>query len=148
MGKVIVEKQADVKNLNQLFWATVQKAIASHRCDVRVASAFRSYAKQAYLYALFLAGLGNPANRPGTSLHELGLATDLHPVDGDYSALADTMRSIGLATVGSKEPWHWQGDKAFFAQVARVIVFPFGFMAMSGVIVYLVWKYSKTVQTV
>ena len=40
-------------------------------------SAYRSYDEQAYLYDLFLAGAGAPANPPGTSSHETGLAVDV-----------------------------------------------------------------------
>lgn len=41
------------------------------------ASAFRTYEQQAYLYDLFVSGQGAPANPPGTSSHELGIAVDL-----------------------------------------------------------------------
>lgn len=42
-----------------------------------VAAAGRTYAQQAYLYALWRAGRGNHAAKPGTSLHETGLALDI-----------------------------------------------------------------------
>jgi LysM repeat protein len=40
-------------------------------------SAFRTYAQQDYLYQLYLAGAGEPANPPGSSTHELGVAVDV-----------------------------------------------------------------------
>jgi LysM repeat protein len=40
-------------------------------------SGYRTYEQQAYLYDLFLQGVGAPANPPGTSSHELGIAIDL-----------------------------------------------------------------------
>lgn len=40
-------------------------------------SAYRTYEQQAYLYDLFLAGQGAPANPPGTSSHETGYAVDV-----------------------------------------------------------------------
>jgi murein DD-endopeptidase MepM/ murein hydrolase activator NlpD len=40
-------------------------------------SGYRTYDQQAYLYDLFLSGQGAPANPPGTSSHELGIAVDL-----------------------------------------------------------------------
>ena len=40
-------------------------------------SAYRSYDQQAYLYGLYLSGQGAPANPPGTSSHETGLAVDV-----------------------------------------------------------------------
>lgn len=109
MGKLIVESQADVRNLKPAFWSQVQRAVAAHRCGVRIVSAWRSYAKQAYLYALFKAGIGNPANPPGTSTHEKGLAVDAHPEDGNYAALNDTMRQFGIIGDKPAELWHFEG---------------------------------------
>jgi LysM repeat protein len=40
-------------------------------------SAYRTYDQQAQLYDAFLAGVGAPANPPGTSSHELGTAVDV-----------------------------------------------------------------------
>jgi LysM repeat protein len=40
-------------------------------------SAYRTYEQQAYLYDLFLSGQGAPANPPGTSSHETGMALDV-----------------------------------------------------------------------
>jgi LysM repeat protein len=40
-------------------------------------SAYRTYDQQAYLYDQYLSGQGAPANPPGTSSHELGIAVDL-----------------------------------------------------------------------
>lgn len=40
-------------------------------------SAFRTSEQQSYLYDLYLAGQGAPANPPGSSSHELGVAVDL-----------------------------------------------------------------------
>ena len=41
------------------------------------ASAYRTYQQQAELYDAYLAGVGEPANPPGTSSHELGTAVDV-----------------------------------------------------------------------
>jgi LAS superfamily LD-carboxypeptidase LdcB len=40
-------------------------------------SAYRTYDQQASLYDLYVAGQGAPANPPGSSSHELGLAVDV-----------------------------------------------------------------------
>jgi LysM repeat protein len=40
-------------------------------------SAYRTYDQQSYLYGLYLAGAGPPANPPGMSSHELGTAVDV-----------------------------------------------------------------------
>jgi len=67
-------------------------------------SGYRTYEQQAYLYDLFLSGQGAPANPPGTSVHELGLAVDLaEPV------MRDVVDQIGAGYgwygIGS-EWWH------------------------------------------
>lgn len=61
------------ENLNKL--AHAYKAKTGKTLIVN--SAFRSYEKQKQLYELYKAGKGNPANRPGYSLHEYGLAVDI-----------------------------------------------------------------------
>jgi LysM repeat protein len=40
-------------------------------------AAYRTYEQQAQLYEEFVAGVGEPANPPGTSSHELGIAVDV-----------------------------------------------------------------------
>ncbi len=40
-------------------------------------SAYRTYAQQSQLYGAFLAGQGAPANPPGSSSHESGIAVDV-----------------------------------------------------------------------
>ena len=68
-------------------------------------SAFRTYGQQAYLYDLFLTGQGAPANPPGSSSHELGVAVDLPD-----PAMRDAIDQLGpiygwTATIPS-EWWH------------------------------------------
>ena len=68
-------------------------------------SGFRTYAQQAYLYDLFLAGQGAPANPPGSSSHELGVGVDLAD-----PAMRDAVDQLGAAygwaaTIPS-EWWH------------------------------------------
>jgi LysM repeat protein len=58
-------------------------------------SAYRSYAQQSALYGAFLAGLGAPANPPGTSSHEYGIAVDVQTPE---------MRSV-IDQIGSKYGW-------------------------------------------
>jgi hypothetical protein len=58
-------------------------------------SAYRSYAQQAELYAAFLAGYGAPANPPGTSSHESGIAVDVQTPE---------MRWV-IDQIGSKYGW-------------------------------------------
>jgi LysM repeat protein len=84
------------------------EALASYGVDLQPAgplSGYRTYEEQAYLYDLYLAGQGAPANPPGSSTHEYGIAVDLaDPV------MRDVVDQIGAAygwvgTIAS-EWWH------------------------------------------
>ena len=67
-------------------------------------SGYRTWDQQAYLYDLFLSGQGAPANPPGTSSHEIGIAVDLPD-----PAMRDIVDAIG-PTYGwygiDSEWWH------------------------------------------
>ena len=84
------------------------EALAGYGVDLAPAgplSAYRTYDEQAQLYQQFLDGTGAPANPPGTSSHELGVAVDL----GD-PAMREVIDQIGGAygwagTIPS-EWWH------------------------------------------
>jgi hypothetical protein len=58
-------------------------------------SAYRTYEQQAYLYDQFLAGIGSPANPPGSSSHELGVAVDV---------ATQEMRSV-IDAIGGQYGW-------------------------------------------
>jgi hypothetical protein len=75
-----------------------------------VSSAFRSLAEQTRLYNLFLAGKGSPANLPGTSMHEKGLAVDVACAASDDAARAKWAKEFGLYTPHSTELWHMELD--------------------------------------
>ena len=85
-----------------------------------VTSGGRSTKRQAELYNLFLAGRGNPANRPGTSWHEyepdgsmLAQAADIEPIRGHTDAdLHRAAGRFGLHFPIRKEPWHIQPSEA------------------------------------
>jgi TP901 family phage tail tape measure protein len=71
---------------------------------LRIVSGWRSSARQAQLYAAYLAGRGNLAARPGTSKHEVGLAIDHAPVaNASMKAIA---RQFRLHYPVRGEPWH------------------------------------------
>jgi len=68
-------------------------------------SGFRTYAQQAYLYDLFLAGQGAPANPPGSSSHELGVGVDL--ADPAMRSAVDQLGpAYGWAATIPSEWWH------------------------------------------
>ena len=85
-----------------------QAAVAQYGVDIYPAagslSTFRTYAQQAYLYDLFLAGQGSPANPPGSSSHEWGTAVDL--ADPGMRNVVDAIgAAYGWYGIGS-EWWH------------------------------------------
>lgn len=80
-----------------------------------VTSARRSSAKQAQLYWYWKKGISKiPANRPGTSLHEYGLAFDLARIGQDPLAdpllnwLGAVWESWGGRWGGARDPVHFQ----------------------------------------
>ena len=79
-------------------------AAASDGVDLIIASAFRSDAEQARLWA------ANPDPRwvapPGTSLHRLGTELDLGP-PGAYGWLSQNAERFGFVQRYSWEPWHY-----------------------------------------
>lgn len=75
-----------------------------------VSSAYRSKAEQQRLYDGWVAGLPGfaPANRPGTSQHELGLAVDV-ACPYELNLKRATLGALyGLYTPHSTEPWHFE----------------------------------------
>jgi LysM repeat protein len=70
------------------------------------ASAYRTYGQQAQLYDAFLAGVGPPANPPGTSSHELGTAVDVETPEMRW-VIDQIGWKYGWAKVhGPNEWWH------------------------------------------
>lgn len=69
------------------------------------ASAYRTPEQQQELYDLYLSGQGAPANPPGTSTHELGIAVDLaEPVMRDM--IDQIGAAYGWAGTIPSEWWH------------------------------------------
>ncbi len=80
-----------------------------------VTSARRSPGKQMKLYQKYLRGESLiPANRPGTSLHEYGLAFDMALIGKDpltdplLNWLGQVWESVGGRHGGSRDPVHFQ----------------------------------------
>ena len=71
-------------------------------------SAYRTYEQQAALYDLFLAGLGEPANPPGYSSHELGTAVDV-PTPEMRSVIDEIGWKYGWGKVHAPGEW-WHVD--------------------------------------
>jgi len=72
----------------------------------RVTSTYRTRAQQAKLYADYIAGRSSlPANQPGYSLHERGLAIDI--VTEDLRELVGFMEYLGFKWAGPKDKVHF-----------------------------------------
>ena len=108
-------------DLNSLDWRLVPYAKWIHRVgtfnDGRlvVTSAKRDSAKQARLYDAYIRGESQiPANRPGTSLHEFGLAFDMARIGMDpltdplLAWLGGVWESVGGRWGGARDPVHFQ----------------------------------------
>lgn len=75
----------------------------------RVTSSYRSTEEQTRLYELWLAGKGNLAAKPGSSLHELGLAIDARGTPDWEEAMSAAGFHRPLMVPGPRyEPWHWE----------------------------------------
>jgi hypothetical protein len=75
--------------------------------QVKITSGWRSRATQTKLYNDYLAGKSiYPANPPGTSKHELGLALDI--LSTNTNALVNLLTSVGLVWGGVDDPIHFQ----------------------------------------
>ena len=71
------------------------------------ASAYRTWDQQNELYQQYLNGTGNPANPPGTSTHELGVAVDV-PDPGMRDVIDQIGGGYGWSGTIPSEWWHVQ----------------------------------------
>jgi LysM repeat protein len=90
------------------FNAMRQEALATYGVDLYPGgpvSAHRTYTQQQYLYDLYLSGQGAPANPPGTSSHESGLAVDL--ATPEMRSIVDEIGpAYGWYAPHANEWWH------------------------------------------
>ena len=87
--------------------ANLPKVSRSRGYEVRVTSGYRSYATQKKLYLDYINGRSlYPANPPGQSWHEKGLAIDV--VSNNESDTVALLTSIGLVWAGPEDPIHFQ----------------------------------------
>lgn len=83
------------------------RVAASQGFQVRITSGYRSRATQAKLYSDYLKGVAAyPANPPGTSTHEKGLALDILSTNTD--ALVGLLTGVGLRWAGPADPIHFE----------------------------------------
>lgn len=99
--------------LHPVLARAVDRVIAASGGSVHVVSGFRSSEKQAILWADAVARYGTAeaaddwVARPGTSMHEKGLAVDL---GGNLEMAADIVDNLGLPLHRplAHEPWHFE----------------------------------------
>lgn len=85
----------------------LSRVARSQGFDVRITSGYRSYATQAKLYRDYMNGIAAyPANPPGQSKHEKGLALDV--LSTNVEALANLLTSVGLVWAGPADPIHFE----------------------------------------
>jgi D-alanyl-D-alanine carboxypeptidase/Putative Flp pilus-assembly TadE/G-like len=103
----------DGEGLHPLLAASVRQLIAVSDGRVHLVSGFRSAQEQARLWQRAVAKYGsaeeadNWVARPGTSMHERGLAVDL---GGDLDAAVGLVRDLRLPLHRplANEPWHFE----------------------------------------
>ena len=107
------------------YLAMMKAAEDEANLQISINSAFRTFQRQANLYALYKAGKGNLAAVPGRSNHQHGQAFDLntrHNVfDGSdkvYEWLKRNAPKHGFVRAVSNESWHWEYRPAIAAQLA------------------------------
>lgn len=93
----------DYANLVPQFAERLRRLVES--CGLSITSGYRSPERQRQLYEDYLAGRGNPANPPGTSNHEFGLAADLA---GNLDCAHAAAAAVGIIFPIAGEPWHAQ----------------------------------------
>lgn len=87
---------------------SLEKAVAESDAP-RITSAYRTRTEQERLYALFLAGKGSLAAKPGTSLHESGIALDARGSPQWEAAMVRNGWTRPLLNHPKHpEPWHWE----------------------------------------
>jgi hypothetical protein len=118
MGKYVLKAGISLDGLKPKFRERLLPWIEALPFNVVIASTLRDSKEQTVLYHRFLAGLGPPANRPGTSSHENlsgegGEAADVHPdcpIEEKavrFREMQRTCEKYGLKNL-QKEPWHYQ----------------------------------------
>ena len=108
-GKLVAE------NVAHAFLA-MQSAAKQAGVNLVLSSGFRTMEEQERLYAMYQAGTGNLAAKPGYSNHQNGTAVDIAVHDSfnspEYLWLALNARTYGFVNTGKNfsqpEPWHWE----------------------------------------
>lgn len=116
----VVDYYGDVEKISTAVypaWQQMVQAATSDGEELAFRDAFRRYDDQRALYALYLSGKGNPANKPGYSNHQNGIAFDLiveHTGNKGtgtgrvYNWLKTNATTYGFVRTVKGEAWHWE----------------------------------------
>ena len=122
-----INNNVNLKSLNQDFYDRFKKGVEDYGKAVIIASGFRGWLHQFTLwqgYRLF--GNGAPANEPGRSAHNFGLAVDAHPANGiedDYALLGECLSKYGIKrSTNPKERWHYQCNSFKMIPMAAYLI--------------------------
>lgn len=116
-GDVVLGGTQSARQLQALVQAKLSVLSERIRRPLHLNAGYRSRAEQAVLYAAFLAGHGAPADPPGKSRHQRGLAADVEigtPRQakdqnlsvGNNRRAKRVARQVGLTFPHGNEPWH------------------------------------------
>ena len=113
----LVGTRKEIEHISEVSCAKFLEMVAAARDDgimIGVNSCFRSYPQQKQLYEGFKANRPgyNPANPPGMSNHQNGIAFDLDVGGGGsnptYVWLIKNATRFGFLRTVSREAWHWE----------------------------------------
>ena len=106
--RVVAVDGADVEVSTARAFRAMRRAAARAGVGLKIASGFRTYARQAELYREWRRGTGHRAARPGYSNHQAGHALDLSLDAAGIAWLRRNARAFGFHRTVPGEPWHWE----------------------------------------
>ena len=127
MGASLLVKRIALDTLDP--YLDLVAAAAGAGVEVAINSGFRSYPEQKALHDGFVRRLPgfNPADRPGNSKHQNGIAFDIAVGGGAGNPTYDWLRknapARGFVRTVNREPWHWEFDKAKAARAVAAGTF-------------------------
>jgi LAS superfamily LD-carboxypeptidase LdcB len=92
-------------------WLKLKRKAKADGVPLRESSTYRTRQQQLECWMRWKAGTGPRAAPPGKSMHEVGLAVDVHmagETSPEYIWLAENAESFGFYRTVSDEPWHWE----------------------------------------
>ncbi|MCB0878312.1 MAG: M15 family metallopeptidase [Thermoleophilia bacterium] len=101
--------RGDTSGISSLLTSRLDAVARDLGSPIRVESGWRTNHEQANLYQQYLAGTGNLAAVPGTSLHEVGRAADVYVGDTPLASVPGAVkiaRGYGLHFPVAGEAWH------------------------------------------